>query len=141
MAHQRRLRDDVEAADRGRAAASGCSTVLRMRRAVVLPAPFGPKQAVDLAGRRVEADAVQRDELAAAQIGVGLREIADMNHARSSRPMFPSDVRCRRHCQRLAALQLGPRLIAYLMRGESDNGPLSDCKSTASRIGRRRAAG
>ena len=34
----------------------GCSTVLRIRRAVVLPAPFGPKQSVDLARQRREAD-------------------------------------------------------------------------------------
>ncbi len=54
---------DVEAEDRGRPP-SGSDQVERIRTAVVLPAPLGPEDAEDGAGRRPKLSAVEGAHLA-----------------------------------------------------------------------------
>ncbi len=58
----------------------GRSTVLRIRKHGGLAGAVGTQQAVDLAGLGVEADAGQGHDLAAAQVGIVLAEIANVDH-------------------------------------------------------------
>ena len=71
-ADQLGLRDDVEAVDDGRAA-RGLQHGAENPQGGRLAGAVGPQQAVDLARAGVEADAVERHDLAPPQIGVGLR--------------------------------------------------------------------
>ena len=63
-AQLRGVAHDVEARPPARCRRRACSSVVRMRTAVVLPAPFGPSRPSTRAGRRAQVDAVERDHVA-----------------------------------------------------------------------------
>ena len=75
----RRLGDHVEAVDPGRAAGRPQHGA-EDPQGGGLARPVGPQQAVDLARRGVKTDARQRDESAAPQVGVMLRQFVDVDH-------------------------------------------------------------
>ncbi len=123
----------VVAVDRGRAAAGPQHRAQDPQRRRLAGA-VGPKQAEDLPGQRVEADAAQRDELAAAQVGVVLRQVADVNHAQAAFHVRQATSAARTTATN-SGLQLGPQLIAYLIAASRTMGRYPTANDP-SRIGR-----
>ena len=86
--------DDVEPGDAWRCPPLGGSSVVRIRTAVVLPAPFGPEQPEHGPGLDREVDPAQRLDVA-----VGLAQALDLDRRRRCQPtkLAPAHgVRCDR---------------------------------------------